>query len=128
MVTLAFGLALVCLSLAGILFAVGGKDDNLANARIGDIFSFTYEQPVKGDGRFVGKVVSVRDMTWDELDHLDYHSQYRRYDPAFMRTTTLVTCQSNDGKIRNFYAERTKNCKRSVTGGVLYRLGYPVLV
>lgn len=128
MVLVAFTLALVCFSLAGILFAVGGKNDNLANARIGDIFSFTYEQPVKGDGNFIGKVVSVRDMTWDEIDRLDYFSRYRRHDPKFMRTTTLVTCQSNDGKIRNFYAERTKNCKRSVTGGVLYRLGYPVLV
>jgi len=128
MVMVAFAVALVSVSLAGILYIIGGKNDSLANARIGDIFSFTYEQPVKGDGNFIGKVVSVIDMTRDEIDHLDYYSRYRRYDPQFMRTLTLVTCQSNDGKIRNFYAERTKNCKRSVTGGVLYRLGYPVLV
>lgn len=106
----------------GVVFAVGfflynavrGVHGSLANARVGDIFNFEYEQPHHGDPeRVLARVIEpVYAMNDAQIRKLNARSRYRANDPNFKRTKHLVTCQTNDGKIRNFYAERTKNVRR----------------
>jgi hypothetical protein len=39
-----------------------------------------------------------------------------------------VTAQTPDGKIRNFYAERTRNVRRPLLGGVAFKTGLASLL
>jgi len=101
-----------------------GLQGSLACANIGDVYNFEYLQPHGGEPeRFLVKVVGVSILTQEQISKLNARSNYRRYDPTFQRTNHLVTGQSADGKIRNFYAERVVNCRRPLLGGTLFKAG-----
>ena len=113
-----------------VLFHVySGTTDTLSNARIGSVYNFQYEQPVTGDPeRFMAKVISVHRLSQDSIQRLNATSRYRRHDDQFVRTTHLVTAQTPDGKIRNFYAERTRNVRRPLLGGALFKSGLAAMM
>lgn len=102
----------------------GGVHSSLSNARVGEVYNFLYEQPLEGDPeRFMAKVLSVNVMTDEDIRRLNRRSRYRRDDPVFQRTRHLITAQTADGKVRNFYAERTKECKRPLLAGAVFKAG-----
>jgi hypothetical protein len=113
-----------------ILFHVcRGTADTLSNARIGGVYNFQYEQPVTGDPeRFMARVISVHRLSADSIQRLNRTSRYRKHDNQFVRTTHLVTAQTPDGKIRNFYAERTSNVRRPLLGGALFKSGLAAMI
>jgi hypothetical protein len=123
---------------AGVVIAVGcfvvfhlysGVHDSLTNAKIGGVYNFNYEQPLQGDPeRYMAKVVSVHRLSEQTIRRLNATSRYRRNDGNFLRTTHLVTAQTPDGKIRNFYAERTTNVRRPLLGGVAFKTGLASLL
>lgn len=89
----------------------------------GDVVNFTYRQPMSGSAkRFLAKVVEVRNLTPEEIAHLASQSKYRKGDPEFTRTSTLVTCSLPGGHVRNFYAERSESCVMPVMGRVSYTI------
>lgn len=99
-----------------------GASANLADARVGEVYHFIYNQPAAGSPeRFLAKVVSVREMQPDELARLDAKSRYRRYDGNFERSKHLVKCQTLDGRIRSFYAERTSWARKPRVAQYVYR-------
>ena len=118
--------SLVCGGLFAVLALVtfhtyGGVKDSMENAKIGKVYNFEYQQPVTGDPeRFCAKVVSVQKFTSDDLKRMDQAYRYRRHDANFVRSGSLVTAQTPDGKIRNFYAGRTQNVRRPLLGGVVF--------
>ena len=69
------------------------------------------------------KILDSRPMTTNEITRLNNSSSYRRNDPMFIRTGHLVTGQCSDGTIRNFYAERTIDCKKTIMPNVLNKVG-----
>lgn len=102
----------------------GGVPTALVAAKPGQVYNFTYCQPHTGEpARYLARVLMVRQMTDTDINHLNVKSQYRRYDPSFLRTANLVTCQTADGKLRSFYAERTLNCRRPLLAYALFKLG-----
>jgi len=107
---------------AFIMYAIyGGVHDSLRNAKVGSVYNFMYEQPVSGEReRYLAKVLEVATLSEDSIRKLNRKSNYRRFDPIFVRTRHLVTCQTPDGKIRNFYAERTSNCRRPLLAKALF--------
>lgn len=106
-----------------------GMSDSLTNARIGSVYNFEYVQPVTGTPeRFMAKVLEVHRFSDDYLARLNSKSRYRRNDPEFQRSKHLVTAQTPDGKIRNFYAERTRNVRRPLLGGVAFKTGLASLL
>lgn len=101
-----------------------GVNDSLSNAKVGTIYNFKYLQPVTDvPERFMAKVISIQTFSEDYLSRLNSKSRYRRYDPEFQRSKHLVTAQTFDGKIRNFYAERTTDVRRPLLGGVVFKTG-----
>jgi hypothetical protein len=101
-----------------------GLHDNLSNAKIGSIYNFEYVQPVTGEPeRFMAKVLEVHRFSDNYLARMNAKSYYRRNDPEFQRSRHLVTAQTPDGKIRNFYAERTRNVRRPLLGKVVFKTG-----
>ena len=115
----------------GVVFALGfflynavrGVHGSLANASVGEVYNFEYEQPHHGDfERVLAKVIEpVHTLDDYQIRKLNARSAYRRNDPNFKRTKHLVTCEMADGTIRNFYAERTKNVRRLPIGHPLFR-------
>jgi hypothetical protein len=106
-----------------------GLHDNLTNAKVGNVYNFLYEQPLAGDPeRYMAKVLSVHMLSDESISRLNARSRYRRYDTNFQRTNHLITAQTPDGKIRNFYAERTKNVRRPLLGGVAFKTGLASLL
>lgn len=106
-----------------------GLRDNLSNAKIGSVYNFEYIQPVTGvPERFMAKVLEVHRFSDDWIARLNRTSRYRRNDPDFQRSRHLVTAQTPDGKIRNFYAERTRNVRRPLLGGVAFKTGLASLL
>ena len=106
-----------------------GVHDSLTNATIGGVYNFEYEQPVTGDPeRYMAKVLSVHRLSNESIQRLNSTSRYRRHDSQFMRTKHLVTAQTPDGKIRNFYAERTRNVRRPLLGGTLFKSGIAAMM
>ena len=100
----------------------GGGSANLAEARVGEVYHFIYNQPATGSPeRFLAKVVSVREMQEDELVRLDAKRRYRRYDESFERSKHLVKCRTLDGRIRSFYAERTSWVRKPRMAQYVYR-------
>ena len=96
----------------------------LANASIGSVYNFDYIQPNSGEtSRHLARVVSVRKLTEIDMARLNAHSNYRLHDAAFERTETIVTCKMPDGRYRNFYAERTANCRKSIVWTFLFFTG-----
>jgi hypothetical protein len=103
--------------------ALRGVHGSLANAKVGEIFNFEYEQPYHGEPeRVLAKVIEpVYTMDDFQIRRLNARSGYRKNDPNFKRTKHLVTCEMTDGSVRNFYAERTKNVRRLPIGHPLFR-------
>ena len=114
---------LAAVVVAGFLFyaVYGGSRTSLANAVEGQVFNFTYEQPLHGTHeRFLAKVIGKQTLTADQIRKLNSKSRYRANDPNFIRTNHLVTCRTFDGKVRNFYAERVTNCRKPLLAGTLF--------
>ena len=106
-----------------------GLHDSLSNARVGSVYNFEYQQPVTGDPeRYMAKVLSVHRLSNDSIQRLNRTSRYRRHDDQFVRTTHLVTAQTPDGRIRNFYAERTRNVRRPLLGTTLFKSGLAAMM
>jgi len=113
----------------GVFHLYRGIRDSLTNARIGGVYNFEYVQPVTGlPERFMAKVLEVHRFSDDYISRLNSTSRYRRDDPNFERSRHLVTAQTPDGKIRNFYAERTRNVRRPLLGGVAFKTGLASLL
>jgi len=123
-VMIAVGVVSAVVAVGFLLYqAVRGVHGSLTTARVGDIYNFEYEQPHRGDPeRVLAKVIRpVAVLDEATIRRLNARSAYRRNDPAFQRTKHLVTCEMPTGEIRNFYAERTRNVRRSVFGGRMFR-------
>ena len=107
-----------------------GVHGSLANAKVGEVYNFEYEQPLHGEPeRYLAKIVepvyTLDDRTIRSLNRL---SSYRRNDPKFQRTRHLVTCQTADGNIRQFYAERAKNVRKPLLGNFALKSGVASLL
>jgi hypothetical protein len=129
------GVGLLVAGVAGlVLFAtyntMRGVRGSLSNAKVGEVYNFDYEQPYHGEShRVLAKVIEpVYSLDDAAIRRLNRRSGYRRNDPVFQRTHHLVTCQTADGNIRQFYAERAKNVRRSLLGGVLIKTGVASLL
>jgi hypothetical protein len=126
--------SIVCFVFAGLLaFAAfhiyRGVKASLSTAQIGSVYNFEYVQPVTGTPeRFMAKVLEVHRFSDDWIARLNRTSRYRKNDPDFQRSRHLVTAQTPDGKIRNFYAERTRNVRRPLLGGVAFKTGLASLL
>ena len=119
-----FAGVIACLLAFAAFHIYNGIAGSLNAAKIGDVFNFEYLQPNHGEPeRFLVKVVGVSTLTNEQINKLNARSNYRRYDPVFQRTNHLITGQSADGKIRNFYAERVVNCRRPLLGSTLFKVG-----
>jgi hypothetical protein len=121
----------VAAAFAGFVFysVYGGPIASLKNARVGEIYNFSYEQPVKGDPeRYLAKVLDVYTLDSNSIRRLNSRSPYRRNDPQFVRTNHLVTCKMPNGTVRNFYAERTRNCRKPLLAGALFKSGLAALL
>jgi hypothetical protein len=106
-----------------------GVKASLTTAQIGTVYNFEYVQPVTGEPeRFMARVLEVHRFSDQYLTRLNAKSRYRRNDPEFQRSKHLVTAQTPDGKIRNFYAERTRNVRRPLLGGVMFKTGLASLL
>jgi len=113
----------------GVFHIYRGVNDSLSNAKVGTVYNFEYLQPVTGSPeRYMAKVLDVNVMPEGYISVLNRRSRYRRNDPTFQRTKHLVTAQTFDGKIRNFYAERTVNVRRPLLGGLLFKTGLASLL
>jgi len=113
----------------GVFHIYRGLHDSLTNARIGGVYNFEYVQPVTGTPeRYMARVLEVHRFSENYLARLNATSNYRRYDPNFQRTEHLITAQTPDGKIRNFYAERTRNVRRPLLGEVAFKTGLASLL
>lgn len=106
-----------------------GLNDSLTNAKVGNVYNFEYLQPVTGTPeRYMAKVLDVNVIPESYIQILNRKSRYRRYDSNFQRTKHLVTAQTFDGKIRNFYAERTRNVRRPLLGNLVFKSGLASLL
>jgi len=128
-----FGIVFVgvmaCLLSFATFHLYSGLSDNLTNAKVGNVYNFEYVQPVTGDPeRFMAKIIDVHTFPEDYIARLNSVSNYRRHDSNFKRGRHLVTAQTPDGKIRNFYAERTRNVRRPLLGGVAFKTGLASLL
>ena len=113
------GIALI--SYLGFHAIYGGPKASLHTAKVGEVYNFDYLQPMAGDPeRYLAKVLEVHKLSNDSIVRLNSRSRYRSNDPQFYRTHHLVTCKTPDGKVRNFYAERTTNCRRPLLAKALF--------
>lgn len=123
-------LGVVALAALYLVSLSRGVHASLSNAKVGEVYNFDYEQPLHGEHkRILAKVIEpVYTLNDATIRKLNRTSAYRRHDPIFQRTNHLVTCQTFDGEIRQFYAERAKNVRRSLFGGVLLKTGIASLL
>ena len=113
-----------CLAMFAAYGIYGGVHGSLSTAKAGEFYNFEYLQPNAGDPeRYLAKVLSVHVLDDNAIRRLNTRSAYRRNDSNFQRSNHLVTCQTADGKIRNFYAERTVNCRRPLLAGAAFKTG-----
>ena len=118
--------AVVCGLLAFSLFHIyRGVHGSLANAKVGEVFNFEYLQPHHGEPvRILARVIEpVYTLDKSTIERLNRRSGYRRNDPEFKRTNHLVTCETPDGSVRQFYAERARNIRKPLLAGLLFRTG-----
>ena len=105
----------------GIYAVYGGNRASLCEAKPGQVYNFEYLQPLNGDSKRV--LARVLDKPYkfsdSELRQMNRRSTYRRGDKDFKRTNHLVTCQTHDGEIRQFYCERVKNCRKPLFGSIV---------
>lgn len=116
MVMIGVGVVAAIVAVGFALFSVfRGVHGNLANARVGEVYNFDYEQPLHGESkRVLARVIEpVYTLDKSSINAMNRRSYYRRNDPSFKRTEHLVTCEMPNGDVRNFYAERAKNVRRS---------------
>ena len=119
-----FALVAAGLVAFGAYSIYGGVHASMKTAKRGDIFNFTYQQPLAGDPeRFLAKVLDVHTLDEAAIRRLNARSRYRRDDPQFQRTSHLVTCAMPNGSVRNFYAERTMNCRKPLLAGAFFKAG-----
>lgn len=125
-----FAIAVVCAVVGFVMFHVySGVNASFSSAKIGDVFNFEYLQPHKGDPeRYMVKVVDISTLTERQISRLNATSNYRKHDSNFKRTNHLITGESPDGTIRNFYAERVVNCRRPLFGGALFKSGVAAMM
>ena len=111
----------LALVMFGVYAIYGGSRAELCNARVGEVYNFEYLQPVSGDSKRVLAKVLERPVHLDDhtIASMNARSNYRRNDPKFERTHHLVTCKTADGKIRQFYCERVKNCRKPLLGSLV---------
>lgn len=108
----------------GLYHIYSGVHGSLSSARVGEVYNFEYQQPHRGDPvRYLAKVLDISVLDDTSIRRLNAHSQYRRTDPQFKRTRHLVTCETPNGEVRNFYAERTRNVRRPLLAGLLFKTG-----
>lgn len=101
----------------------GGSRVNLAEAQLGKVYNFVYEQPLHGEPeRFLAKVEKVYVFSEKDLRGLNSRSRYRRHDESFERSKTLITARTYDGRVRNFYAERCRDVRKPLLGGRLFTM------
>jgi len=105
----------------GVYAVYGGSRAELCNAKVGEVYNFEYMQPLHGEpkrvlARVIEPVVRLDNRT---IQAMNARSSYRRNDPKFERTNHLVTCETVDGNIRQFYCERVKNCRKPLFGSVV---------
>jgi hypothetical protein len=99
------------------------KSMELKDSKLGEVVNFTYRQPVSGTARrFLAKVMEIKGLSPEEIKRMDGVSEYRRSDPEFKRTPTLITCSLPGGHVRNFYAERTESCVKPIMGKISYTI------
>jgi len=105
----------------GVYAVYGGSRAELCNAKPGQVFNFEYLQPLNGERkRVLAKVLDAPICLDDRtIASMNARSNYRRNDPKFERTHHLVTCQTVDGNIRQFYCERVKNCRKPLLGSLV---------
>jgi hypothetical protein len=114
----------ICMLLFSMFHIYRGLHGTLSDAHVGEVYNFEYLQPDKGEPeRFLVKVVDVHTLSDDQISKLNARSNYRKNDSVFQRTRHLITGESADGTIRNFYAERAVNCRRPLLGGALFKVG-----
>lgn len=96
----------------------GGFRADLCSAKQGQVFNFEYLQPLNGESkRILARVIEPVEYRSDEkLERMNRISNYRKDDKTFKRTNHLVTCQTHDGEVRQFYCERVKNCRKPLLG------------
>jgi hypothetical protein len=104
-----------------IMAAFVGSPATLCEAKIGEVYNFEYLQPLKGQKkRYLARVIEEPVRFSDQaLERMNKASSYRVNDPEFKRTNHVVTCESHDGEIRQFYCERAVNCRKPLLGGFL---------
>ena len=117
---LALGVAAVCLVAFGAYVCFGGRKANLADAEVGQVFNFEYLQPLHGDSeRHLAKVIEKTVLSDRAIEALNRRSGYRKNDKDFKRTRNLVTCETANGEVRNFYAERVVNCRKPLLASLV---------
>ena len=101
-----------------------GVRGHLTNARPGEVYNFDYEQPLHGENkRVLARVIEpVYRLSDSAIKRLNATSYYRRRDPVFKRTQHIVVCEMPNGDVRQFYAERASNVRRSVFGNQLFKV------
>ena len=98
-----------------------GSPATLCEAKVGEVYNFDYLQPLNGESkRWMAKVVEpVCSLDDNAISRMNARSNYRRNDPKFQRTNHLVTCETKDGQIRQFYCERAVNCRKPLFGSLI---------
>ena len=98
-----------------------GTPATLCEAKVGEVYNFDYLQPLNGESkRWMAKVVEpVCNLDDNAISRMNARSNYRRNDPKFQRTHHLVTCETKDGQIRQFYCERAVNCRKPLLGKIM---------
>lgn len=98
-----------------------GRPATLCEAKVGEVYNFDYLQPLNGESkRWMAKVVEpVCNLDDKAISRMNARSNYRRNDPKFQRTHHLVTCETKDGQIRQFYCERAVNCRKPLFGSLI---------
>ena len=111
----AAAIALVAFSIYAVY---GGFRANLCEAKPGQVYNFEYMQPLNGESkRVLARVIEKPHRFSDaNLRSMNARSSYRKNDPTFKRTNHIVTCETHDGEIRQFYCERVKNCRKPLFG------------
>ena len=105
----------------GIYSVYGGSRASLCEAKPGQVYNFEYLQPLNGDSkRVLARVLEpVEYRSNAKLERMNRISNYRKGDKVFQRTNHIVTCETHDGEIRQFYCERVKNCRKPLFGAVV---------